>query len=116
MTYEYQLKTLKNLDKLPVNTWYPFESKNHVAEELLEVVKLRIQLSGDYVISNDYKLFKRIEIPPPKEQIPRGIEIKLEWHPNSYELNEKERNLPDPVFRNLTKKEKEHYQSRRTDT
>lgn len=47
---------------LPVGTWYPFESKNHNKDDLLEVVKLRIDLSGDFIISNDYKYFKRVKL------------------------------------------------------
>lgn len=113
MEIEYQLKTIKALDTLPIGVWYPFKSKNHVAEELMEVVKLRIDLSGDYIISNDYTHFKRTELPE-KEPITE-IKAFIEWKPNSYELNEYERNLQPVPTRSLTKEQEKAYQARRTD-
>lgn len=68
MEYEYGLKTIKALDKCELNKWYAFTQAKEKKDELLEVVKLRIDLSGDFMISNDYKCFKRIERTPPKEQ------------------------------------------------
>lgn len=63
MDNEYSLKVLKSLDTLPIGTWYPFESKKHNSKDLMEVIKIRIDLSGDYLISNDYTHFKRIKLP-----------------------------------------------------
>lgn len=115
MELEYGLKTIKALDKCELNKWYAFTQAKERKEDLLEVVKLRIDLSGDFRISNDYKCFKRIESPPPKEQnlnYTGEITYLIEYHPDKGELNEKERNLPDPKFKSYTKKEWDQLSSR----
>jgi len=114
MDETYAIKVLRSLDTLPIDQWYPFKSNNHAADKLMEVIKLRIDLSGDYLISNDYTHFKRIELP---EKVPKSVEMtyKIEWKPNSYELNEFERNLPDFAPKKLTKEQDKAYQARRTD-
>jgi len=101
----YELKTLKNLETLPIGTWYPFESKNHEKEKLLEVVKLRIRLCNDFLISNDYTHFKRIEsvIEKLKDLSNSNITYTIEWREDTGELTEKERNL-EPKIKPIDKK------------
>lgn len=106
MDYLYQLRTLKNLDTLPTGTWYPFDSKNHIADELLDIVKLRIDLSGDFIISDDYKYFKRVERLPPKEQKKEysgEITYKIEYLNHLVQLPFD--HLPEPKFKSYSKKE-----------
>lgn len=110
----YAIKVLRSLDTLPIDQWYPFKSNNHTADKLLEVIKLRIDLSGDYLISNDYTHFKRIELPL---KVSKSTEMTYEigWKDNSYELNEYERNLQPVPPRKLTREQEKGYQARRTD-
>lgn len=121
MDYKYGLETLKKLDTLPIGKWFNFNSPTHVEEDLKEIVELRISLSNDFIISSDGKLFKRIECPVKTPKIESDfilpetddITYKIEFRDHLVQLDYS--HLPDPVFRNITKKEREHYQSRRTD-
>lgn len=109
----YELATIKKLDMLNLGTWYPLESKGHDPKRLLETVKLRIQLSGDFTISNDYKYFKRI-VPQVERESGREITFSFEWR----DINEVKfdySHLPEPKLKTWTKKEREHLQGRRTD-
>lgn len=122
MDYKYGLETLKKLDTLAIGKWFNFSSPTHIEEDLKEIVELRISLSKDFIISSDGKLFKRIECPvktpkidfefilPETDDITYKIEFR-DHDPVEFDYS----HLPDPVFRNITKKEREHYQSRRTD-
>lgn len=114
MDYTYGLSTLQKLGTLPIGTWYPFDSKNHIKEELLELVKLRIDLSGDFKISEDYKYFKRIDRPSAKQEIPNTDEItyKLEWREDTGQVTEKELNLPDPKLKYVDHKQWEKLKGR----
>lgn len=122
MDYEYGLKTLKQLDTLPIGKWYPFESSRHNMEDLKEIVELRISLSNDFIISSDGKLFKRIECPLKMPKIESEF-ILPETDDITYKIEFRDQDtvefdyshLPDPVFRNISKKEREQYQARRTD-
>lgn len=95
----YELNTLKNLETLPIGTWYPFESKNHVKEKLLEVVKLRIRLCNDFLISNDYTHFKRIENAYSELKSPDSREIthSIQWREDTGQQTEKELNLEPKI-------------------
>lgn len=103
MDLEYGLKTLKNLDKAVLDKWYPFSKANERENDLLEVVKLRIELSGDFIISGDYKYFKKIK-QFNRELYNSEIKVKIEWREDTGEMNEVERNLPDPKFKPYDKK------------
>lgn len=112
MLNDYEQQLFYNLEhNIPDYRWYRIEDDREDRDKFISAIKKRIDIFNDYEFNRDYTKFRRVDTSP----IPHGMTYTIEWHPNSYELNEKERNLPDPVFRNLTKKEKEHYQSRRTD-
>lgn len=103
MELEYGLLTLKKLDTLPVGTWYPFESKNHNKDDLLEVVKLRIDLCKDFIISNDYKYFKRI-IMRERGDMTGEITFKIEYDDHLVQLPYD--HLPEPKYTEESKKVK----------
>lgn len=105
MDLEYGLKTLKNLDKAVLEKWYPFSKAKERQDELLEIVKLRKELSGDFIISDDHKYFKRIEMPTERLKIPNTGEItySIQWREDTGELTEKEKNLPDPEWKSYSK-------------
>lgn len=106
MDLEYGLKTLKNLDKALLNKWYPFSKANEKEDDLREVVDLRNKLSGDFSISSDGLYFKRIELPVIVAKIDntRELSYTIEWREYSGELNEVERNLPEPKWKPYDKK------------
>lgn len=98
MEYEYGLKTIKALDKCELNKWYAFSQAKDKQEELLEVVKLRIDLSCDFKISNDYKCFKRIEVPA-KQQNPNYTgEITYTIDFSSHLVQLPYDHLPEPKY------------------
>lgn len=104
MKLDYILKTLKNLNIINLDgKWYPFESKNHNSKDLLEVVKLRIDLSGDFIISNDYKYFRRIN-KINTEPYNNEINHFIEWR-NQDDIVFDYSHLPEPVFKKYSKTE-----------
>lgn len=112
---DYEKYMFDNFDKMTINDkWYPFEGEKHDSEKLMSIVKLRIELYGDFIISNNYKTFKKVI--PDKEiikEMSRDITYSIQFKNHLVQLDYS--HLPDPVFKNITKKEREQYQARRTD-
>lgn len=103
---KYEEDMFMNLDTLSVSSgWFNIKSDRNDLERFIAVIKKRIDLKYDFEFNGDFTRFRRIT--PPQEQIPKLNEstYTIEYREQDYELNDKERNLPDPIFKSYSKKD-----------
>lgn len=98
---EYDLMVFKGLDNIPIDgKWLPFDKIKGYEETLLELVKIRIDVSRDFIISNDYKKFKKITpfVSPKFFEMTYHIEFKKQKEQYDYD------HLPEPKYTEENKK------------
>ncbi len=101
---KYEQDMFINLDTLPFNDqWLNIRKDRIDLDRFVEVIKKRIQRKNDFVFNEDYTQFKRVK--PFEIARSNQITYSIEWREDTGELNEKERNLPDPKWKRYTKKE-----------
>lgn len=69
-----------NLDTLPMQKWYDIDPNRSDYSDFKEMIKLRIDLKGDFTFSDDYKRFKRI--PTFYDEVSEIAEVfePIDWH------------------------------------
>lgn len=100
----YQSEKFKSIEKLPINVWFIIEPSRKDRDELIEALKLYIDIFGNILEFNEhYTKFRRIE---PYEDID-GITIKFEFHKREDVFIDYS-HLPDPIFKDNSKTKKRH--------
>lgn len=74
---EYQSQKFKQIKQLPINVWYEIKHDRTDKEELIEAIKLFIDVYGHELEFNEnYTMFRKLG---PYRAL-NGIEIKFEFH------------------------------------
>ena len=100
----YQSNIFKKLDDMQMKKWFIIEPSRKDRNELIEALKLYIDIFGNILEFNEhYTKFRRIE---PYEDID-GITIKFEFHKREDVFIDYS-HLPDPIFKDNSKTKKRH--------
>lgn len=103
--WEYYKVMIPKILTLPIGKWYKIRKDREDYDMFIDMAKMRIDMYNDFEFNFDYTTYRRIL--PPQEQIPKTNEstYTIEYREQDYELNDKERNLPDPIFKSYSKKD-----------
>lgn len=98
---EYQSQKFKQLKQLPINVWYEIKHDRPDRKELVDAIKLFIDVYGHELEFNEhYTMFRKLE---PCRAL-NGVEIKFEFHKRE-DVYIDYSWLPETKFKNYTKKQ-----------